>query len=250
MKNYLTFGNIQSSLYGVFISGSGRSNYPARRYEAVQIPGRNGDLLLPEKRYENITVTYPAFFMPGTGFGDNPHAQFQSFMQQILAEKRIGYKKLTDTYDADTYRMAYFSGGTKLNMSRDLRSASFNLEFSCKPQRFLVSGDTAITYTSSSQSLSNQTYNPSKPLICVSGNGTLTISNSLFSYTVTLTITNNANSQIYIDCETCDCYRQSLNLNGNVSCSNADFPMLYPSNNTIVFEGLTEVQITPRWFTV
>ena len=61
MRNYLTFGSINSSTYGVYISGSGVFNVPERQYDFISVPGRNGDLIGNEKRMANIELTYPAF---------------------------------------------------------------------------------------------------------------------------------------------------------------------------------------------
>ena len=35
---------------------------PSRRYEAVQVPGRNGDLLIDSGAYNNYTQNYEVYF--------------------------------------------------------------------------------------------------------------------------------------------------------------------------------------------
>ena len=61
MRNTLQFGDIKSEEYGVYISGPGVYDAPARVYKSVSVPGRNGDLIISGDNYKNINVKYPAF---------------------------------------------------------------------------------------------------------------------------------------------------------------------------------------------
>ena len=65
MRNWLTFNGISSADYGVYISGSGTFNAPARDESSVVVPGRNGELTIDNGRYNNISVEYPAFIYRG-----------------------------------------------------------------------------------------------------------------------------------------------------------------------------------------
>ena len=54
-----------------------------------------------------------------------------------------------------------------------------------------------------------------------------------------------------IDCETLDCYYDGTSENHNVQFSAYKFPELVPGENSIAFEdGITSVEITPRWWTI
>ena len=53
-----TFDGVSSLNYGVYLTGTGVFNAPARAVEMVEIPGRNGNFALDKGRFENIQVTY------------------------------------------------------------------------------------------------------------------------------------------------------------------------------------------------
>lgn len=167
---YITFGGVKSSDYGIYISGEGIFNAPKRDVEAVTIPGRDGDFMHDKGRYENITVTYPAFTKQST------YAQFitniDNFRNAIAS--KIGYQKLTDTFHASEYRMACLTEGMEINPILYNSGAKFDLVFNCKPQRFLTSGDTAVAVANNG-TITNPTLFDSHPLLAVKGNGTVTM---------------------------------------------------------------------------
>ena len=60
---YLIYGNVNSSNYGIYISGEGTYDAPERAVEFVNVPGRNGAIALDQGRFDNIKVTYPAMVL-------------------------------------------------------------------------------------------------------------------------------------------------------------------------------------------
>ena len=56
----LIFGGVDSSEYGIYITGEAVYNAPERDVEFIEVPGRNGSIAMDKGRYKNITVTYPA----------------------------------------------------------------------------------------------------------------------------------------------------------------------------------------------
>ena len=159
MRNYFTFGNFDSRDFGVYISGEGAYNAPARVYNAISVPGRNGDLLIDEHKYENISVTYPAFIA-----GKNYRTNMAAFRSAMLSVS--GYARLADTYHLDEYRLAYFSEAITVKAASQNNAGKFDIVFNCKPQRFLLSGETSVTLTGNG-SVENPTLFESKPLIRV-----------------------------------------------------------------------------------
>lgn len=136
-RNNLIFGGINSADYNVWISGSEAYGAPERSIERVSVPGRNGDLVIDNGKWNNITINYPAFIPNGF----NP--QFDYFRSEIM--KLRGYHRLEDSYHPDEYRMACLVGGiTPKNVGAFFRNGDFTLTFNCKPQRFLKSGDDPI----------------------------------------------------------------------------------------------------------
>lgn len=228
-----TFGGINSANLGVYISGSGVFTAPERSYEFIEVPGRDGELLGPVMRLSNVMVTYPCFF-----YGDltDKATELKSKLLSVL-----GYATLTDSYDTDRFRKAVFTGGTQFKANKRLDTAEFELEFSCKPQRWLNSGLTVTTLLTDG-SITNPTVFPSQPLITVYGYGDLYIG----SQRITI---NNVFDSISIDCEMGDCYSGLENGNSVVELQSNEFPTLAPGANAISFDNtITKVEITPRWY--
>ena len=61
MRKTFTFNGRNSSEFGLFITGAAVHDGAAYDYEFVEVPGRNGDLILDNGRFHNIEIRYPAF---------------------------------------------------------------------------------------------------------------------------------------------------------------------------------------------
>lgn len=228
----LTFNGVTSSSLGVFVSGSGTYGAAAYDFTPYQIPGRNGDLIIPNGRYQNIQVTYPAFI---------PNA-LPSKIQAVRnwIRSALGYARIEDNYDPEHYRMGFGVDLFEVTPARN-EGANFQLVFECMPQRFRTSGD-AQTSVSNNGTVNNPTQYEAKPLITITG---LTSSGRLTVGSYTLTATSSYSGTISIDCDTMNIYSGSTNLNSRMS---GDFPVLKPGNNTVTFSGISTVKITPRWW--
>ena len=166
----LTYGNVTSSSYGIYIGGEGVFNAPKRDTTLISIPGRNGDYAQDNGRYENITVTYPAFYK-GSDLSTFTTA-LANFRAAMCAQ--IGYQRLTDTINTDEYRQALFIDGITVTPVKDNTLATFDLVFNCKPERWLTSGETRSAIANNG-TLTNPTQYAAKPLIEVTGYGDITI---------------------------------------------------------------------------
>ena len=218
--NSLTFNNINSLAYGVYISGTGAFNAPSRDREMIEVPGRNGDIINDRGRFRNIEVTYPAFIIKD--FAD----KVRTWANKIL--EPIDYVRLEDTYNPDEYRLAVL-----------LAAGSFDLIFNCRPERFLKIGDTVQTFTADG-TITNPTDMAAKPLIRVYGSGKVEVNGA------EITIASHSLSYIDIDCDLQEAFCGSVNANQYISVD--DFPKLDPGANIVDLTGVTSVQITPRWW--
>ena len=238
MRNYLTIDGVDSRTYGVYISGQGTFGSPARAYNMLSVPGRDGDLVGPERRFQNIEVTYPAFIF--SNFATNI-SDFRNFLLS-----RDGYVKISDSYHSGEYRMGVYRGPFSPEVVRTNNAGSFNIVFNCKPQRFLTSGD----MEESSATITNPTKFNSRPLIKVPSQGAdYSATIGLGSDTITITDAP-AGVVMYIDCEMMDCYGGGgENLNQYVSFSGYDFPVLKPGANGFTSDILG-VTVKGRWFIV
>lgn len=244
MRNYFTFGLIDSRDYGVYISGSGAYNAPRRVYTEVTVPGRNGTLLIDNGNFENIPVTYPAFIAGGSNFSK----RMADLRSALLSQ--IGYSRLYDSYNDNQFREACFMNEINVNPSSFLTSGKFDIVFNCKPQRFLFNGQATITITEDATPITCPTPFPCKPLLTVTGYGELEVANGADSTILTI---GNIYPKIIIDCETCEAYLPGGgNANDAITVpENGKFPFVQGNNLPTYFvfdDTITQIEVVPRWF--
>ena len=241
-RKTFTFGGLNSGTYGIYISGSGVFNSPSRVVEMLDVQGRNGQLTIDGGRYANIEVRYPSgiYGVSRADFADKIR-QFRNAMGA-----KIGYQRLTDDYNADEFRLGLFSAGITTSEVKSLRMAQFEVAFNCKPQRFLVSGETATTFTVNG-TITNPTLFDAMPMLEIHGKGTVGIGDN------TITLEGVAGQTIYIDCDIMEAWKLSggakVNANDLVQYAGNKFPTLKAGANSIALgTGITSVKITPRWW--
>lgn len=234
MRNWFTFNGKSSKDFGVYISGLNTFGAPERDVDTISISGRNGDLTLDNGRYKNIDISYPAFIF------DRFDNNIEGLRNFLLSQK--GYQRLEDTYHPDEYRMARYKGGFSAKVIDELYAGEFDLTFDCYPQRYLKSGEQVITITTDS-SIYNEYMQIAKPLIRAYGTGTFTIGDIGVQITT-------ADDYTDIDCELQEAYKDDLttNCNANIVLLNGDFPSLTSGDNEITLDGITQLEIKPRWW--
>lgn len=219
---------------GIYISGDNVFNAPERDTENVEINGRNGDLLIDNGRYKNITVSYPCFIR-------------QKFFATAAATRNwltaeTGYQRLEDTYNKDTYRLARFAGGVNFDVHL-LKAGEMDLAFDCKPQRFLKAGEYPIEMTESGI-LHNPTNFDALPLITVYGTsaGQLNINGAIVQI-------KSIDGHVTLDSDMQNAYKDTANKNNTILAD--DFPVLKRGSNALSWSGgITKVEIIPRWWTL
>ena len=100
MRNYLILDGKNSLDFGLFISGKGAYTSPAKKYEEVEVPGRNGKLLMDTNTFfDNVEVSYDAFMFEDLhndyAKHDNKIALDYSSLSERLGELRafLGSRK-------------------------------------------------------------------------------------------------------------------------------------------------------------
>ena len=234
-NGYFIFDNVCSSDFDVWINGGGTYNAPKRQYTTVKVPGRNGSLTIDNNAFDEIEHTYTAFI--AKNFSEN----IENFRNELLS--RPGHRILRDTYHPSEFYRARFMNGLEVDVAPAAAGGAFTLTFERDPRRFLVSGE-FVNKLDSGSMLFNPTRFASKPLIHVTGYGTLTINGTAITIS-------NSYPDIYIDSELMDCYSGTANANGAVTFANGEFPVLEPGENTITYSlTITELTITPRWWRI
>lgn len=238
---WLNFGGNISSSIGFYTTGNGTHNAPERDVTTFQIAGRNGDFFVDNGRYKNIEVTYPCFTMK--------LSQNEQAIRNAFAATLNDYAKLQDSYDALHFRLARPTGGIEFEPVRG-DAANFSLIFDCDPRRFLLSGDSFVTF-SGTWSDSNPTGFASRPQIAVGdpqegleievtdGDGRVT----------TFTATDDYTGLVIIDCETQDIYDDSLGTNLNYLFTiSGDFPQFKVANSIELSGNYSAASVRPRWW--
>ena len=166
--NKLVFGSVDSSTYGIYITGEAVYNAPERAVQLVSVAGRNGAIEIDQGRWENIEVTYSAGCFAETD-ADFATA-IRNFRNAVCSQ--IGYQRLTDTYNPNEYRMGLYMSGLDVTPASMNRAGKFDITFNCKPQRWLASGETVVTVASGGK-LTNPTLYNASPLLALEGYGTI-----------------------------------------------------------------------------
>ena len=232
-KNYLFFADKNLREFGLVFNGTSTYGAPVRDYTTVAIPGKNGELYIDNGRFKNIKMTY--------------HCGVKKPVDKHLRDLRnflgthSGYQRLEDSYQPETFRLAMLSKDILPEVSVRGRIGVLDLEFNCKPQRFLKSGEEETEYSNGSV-IYNDTMMRALPWIRVYGTGVLAIGDE------TITI-NSANGYTDIDCDLMDAYKGSANCNGNITLNSGEFFHLDPGENGVSFgSGITRVIVKPRWW--
>ena len=234
IRHFFTLDGKSSEDFNTWIAQSNMWDGAVHDDSMVEVPGRNGALIFSNGRYKNFSARLLCYIPHGM------HVNVDG-LRSFLSSK-YGYVKYEDNLHPDEYRMVRYAGGFALSEA-DRIGASFDLDFDCKPQRFLNSGDIVQAFTASG-SIYNPTEYAAKPLVkCYGTSGTVTIAG------VAVTVTGCTN-HVILDCDLMEAYEGSTSRNGTTTLVNGDFPTLKSGNNAVSFTGFSKVEITPRWWCI
>ncbi len=175
LTDTFTYDGVDSSDFGFYASGEATFDTPEKEYEVYEIPGRNGDLEVFNGRFKNITVTYPCVYQK---LGNDFAGDMAQFRAALLS--RHGYCRLYDSHHPEYYRMGICKSALTTNPTEYDLVSTLNVEFDCKPQRFLTSGEVPVTIASG-DAITNPTLFESHPLLMVDGYGDIQIGGNSIS---------------------------------------------------------------------
>ena len=178
IANVIEFGGVSSDAYDVVIEGPGEYTAPSRAYESISVPGRNGALILDKGYYENIDAKFNAVIQAKTQL--EFERKVRDFKNAIVSQK--GYKRLTEAYHPESYRMAVYKSGFDDEPKFIGKAAVFTLVFECKAQRYLMSGETPMEIASG-ENILNPTLFDAQPLIAAEGYGNISFGDFTISIT-------------------------------------------------------------------
>lgn len=267
MHNYIVFNGKNSvNNFGLVIDQLPESAHASRHGDLYQIAGRNGTFVHEDGTFENYEQVYDVNFI------GNAFSKGRDVATWLLGSR--GYCRLEDSYEPDFYRLARYAG--PLNIENVLQQgARASIVFDCRPERYLKSGETAITamsnvYAAQSPSVTYDLVNPTgqvaRPIIRVTGQGgirfAVTPANASADVVIEMAIgTTTTTVTVIIDCETYTVTDTSGNdMSSRVSFVDQDgypeFPKLQ-SGVTVVkqipFNGggyIQSLEIVPRWWSL
>lgn len=248
----LTFNGVSASSLGIFVTGAGSFNAAAIDYTPYSVPGRNGDIVISNGRYTNISITYPCFipyqFNGEMSTPEGMKRRVQAVRSWLRSAK--GYARLSDTYDPEHFRMAVPDGELEFEPVWQNTGANFQITFNCKPQRFFdYSGERKMNLSSSGTFVSNTTgqdwpgyYELTNPtagaeLKVTGGDGA--VRSLVFNAAYTGTV--------IVDCDTLNIYSGAQNLN---NLATGSFPIISPGTGRVVATGFSSATLDKdrgRW---
>ena len=218
----------------VLIEHAPETNRPRRKMDRYEVPGRNGDVVIVQDAFENVSRNYDLVV-----FGGDYDSMAADLMAWLYAPE--GYQRLTDSFDSSVYRRAYVREDVDIEnlMTTD---GKCTVIFECDPRRFLLAGE-QVTSISGTDTITNPTRFTAKPTLTVYGSGPATIEAG--GKTVEITAIYDG---MVLDCENCTASYNGSNLNHVVSGS---FPEIPAGTQTITITGgVTLVEIVPNWWTI
>lgn len=234
----ISFAGIRSDEMNLVVEHYPSRSFPERSYEVIEVPGRNGDVIIDNGNFKNYRESYSVFI--DSGCLETPRLQLiaRNLAGWLLGNP--GYQRLEDSYDPEFYRMAYYSGGSNFSNFFNIYGRG-TLEFICAPKRFSKEGDREISAVKS-EKLINPFVFKAEPIykISVSGsNPTITVNGNDMSFSV-------SSGTIYVDVEK----HKTYNSSGNRISEDGDYEdLVLTKSNTFNWNGsVSSLKLTPRWW--
>lgn len=171
MSDYFVFGDVNTSTFSnISVYFDSIDEVPVKDYELIEIPGRSGSFYLDRNRYEDVEHVYHIVALT--------KSDASNLINALVSKK--GFLRLTDSYNTDEYYYAALKEITEPVITPERDKNTFKVIFTRKPQRFLTSGETAVTVANNG-TLTNPTLFESSPLLEVKGYGNIGINGKTIS---------------------------------------------------------------------
>lgn len=239
--SFFTYNERSSEEFGLRIVK--KDVFSAPKYDAdfTSIPGRNGDLIVSDRRFANMKVTYTVF-LARKNIADL--ADVLRAVKGWLYTEPDRYHKITDSYDSRYFRYGVISGG--LDIEEQLNKIGrFTVAFNCKPFKYSLEGESPVMVSAAGGSVTNPEAFAAKPKITIAGNGDLSLTLQNGGYNKTWAIKDVENG-VVCDGEQMNFYYGTTLLNDKTTGDG--FPELPPGKTVLTVSGnVTAVSVIPRW---
>lgn len=234
MISTFDFNGHNSKEFNMYINAEINISSSQPDYSTIEVPGRDGDLILPNNRYKSFSQTVPVIFLGGY---KDTMSKIEQVRRWLLSDTEFHDFKLSSD-SGYTYRAAYLDN---FEVKKTADGLSTDLNFEMMPYKYLNSGLDSQTI-SSGTTLTNSGNIPALPLLKITGSGDIKI--TLDNQTVSL---KGIDTGIILDCESQLC--TSLDVTRTqFDKLYSDFPRLPVGNTKISWSGtVSKFEITPRW---
>lgn len=209
------------------------------------IPGRSGDSIIDNGRYENKTLQFPIRAVPA--FCDLSLQDFKYKLAEWL-QADCDYKEFRDTYNPGYFRKGIVTQISEVvAVKRDVYETAITFNF--EPFLYSDTGLKKITYNFNGGTQTENLFNPegwaSEPIIEITPNQPLMVSLSINGVTVGI---EQIDKTIIIDVPNHNVY----DTNGK-PCNDVvqafKLPTLLPGKNKLITSGTNSglIKITPNW---
>lgn len=227
--NYFMFKGINSKEFsGLVVNTLPPITKASKRVETQQIDGVDGEIIteLGYSAYDkDITITLTKL----------------KNLDEIMAWLNGEGELVTSLEPDKVYKARIIK---EIDYERVYSMKSATITFRVQPFKYELD-ENAVTLTQSGKSVTNQGLETSKPIMTITGSGTVELSingNKVFKYTFPANET-----EVVIDSEKQDAYLGTVLKNRNMS---GEFPVLQSGDNTITWDGtVTSIVVEPksRW---
>ena len=238
--SYFTYNGRSSEEFGLHIEK--KHVFSAPEYDAgfTSIPGRSGDLIVSNRRFANVKVTYTVFL------ARKNIAALADVLRAVkgwLYTAPDRYHAITDSYDTGYLRCGVISGSLDIEEQFN-KLGSFRVTFSCKPFKYSLEGLQEITVENGGGIFNPEAFT-AKPVITLMGTGNLTLTLQSGGYSKTWNF-KGITDGVVCDSEQMNFYYGTTLLNDKVTGDG--FPELPPGETVLtVSGGVSEIKIIPRW---
>lgn len=226
--------HVSNDEVGIRLQGALEIAAPEPNMTAVTVPGRNGDLHYYDGSYKNRSASVGAYvYRPEDvkdAFGEIHEWLFGAF----------GYRRIETDDDSEHFMLGRIQNGADV-AARLNRLAPFRLQFDCKPQRFLIYGEDAVSIDGNTF-FYNPTIYTAQPIYKIfgAGDGKLTVG----AYEMEIV---GMEEYLIFDAETENAYKGTANQNYKIYCPRG-MPFEGGGQPINFSGGITKIEITPRWW--
>lgn len=224
-ETYFVYNGVSSIALGLRVESISTAPIPARHYDYITVPGRNGQVIIDRETYEDVRINVSVNMM-------NDSISRQQLGK--LFDGRQGTLQLSDdmtrVYDVMAIEMPTIYRMRPSGRNYD----SVSMTFVCSPYRRWVQ-PSIVTCEESGEQYAYAGTLPGRPEITITptgtGAGTVTINGILIDI-------DEFSDTIIVDCELMECYfPDNENASANSIISMGEYPVLTNGNFTIEFDG-------------